>query len=187
MTQPVADGYPVPPPTLTDLYELTMAAGYWKLGRLDDEACFSLFFRSAPFGGGFTLAAGLQGAVAFLERFRFSAPELAHLEAQRGTDDRPLFERAFLDYLADLELRIDVDAMPEGTLVFPHEPILRVTGPLLHGQLLETALLNLVNFPTLVATKAAHVTLAAGGAQVIEFGLRRAQGPNGALTASRSA
>ena len=181
------DGYPVPPATMTDLYELTMAAGYWKLRRLDEEAIFTLFFRHAPFGGGFTLAAGLEGVIAFIERYAFSPTELAHLEGLVGNDDKPLFERAFLDYLGDLRLRVDVDAMPEGTLVFPHEPLLRVTGPLLQAQLLESALLNLVNYPTLAATKAAHVVLAAGGAPVMEFGLRRAQGPDGGLTASRAA
>ena len=172
---------------LTDLYELTMAAGYWKLGRLDDQAIFTLFFRHAPFGGGFTLAAGLEGVVAFIEHYRFSPPELEHLAGLVGNDDRPLFEPAFLDYLGDLRLTVDVDAMPEGTLAFPHEPLLRVTGPLLQGQLLESALLNLVNYPTLAATKAAHVVFAAGGAPVMEFGLRRAQGPDGGLTASRAA
>ena len=158
------DGYPVPPPTMTDLYELTMAAGYWKLGRLDEEAIFTLFFRHAPFDGGFTLAAGLEGVIAFIERYAFSPPELAHLEGLLGNDDRPLFEPAFLDYLGGLRLQVDVDAMPEGTLAFPHEPLLRVSGPLLQAQLLESALLNLVNYPTLAATKAAHVVLAAGGA-----------------------
>jgi nicotinate phosphoribosyltransferase len=181
------DGYPVPPPTMTDLYELTMAAGYWKLGRLDEQAIFTLCFRHAPFGGGFTLAAGLEGVIAFIERYAFSPAELAHLEGLTGNDDRPLFERAFLDYLGDLRLEVDVDAMPEGTLAFPHEPLLRVSGPLLQAQLLESALLNLVNYPTLAATKAAHVVLAAGGATVMEFGLRRAQGPDGGLTASRAA
>ena len=180
-------GYPVPPATMTDLYELTMAAGYWKLGRTEERAIFTLSFRQAPFGGGFTVAAGLEGVVAFIEQFRFTPDELAHLEGLRGSDDRPLFEPAFLAYLADLRLGVDVDAVPEGTVVFPHEPLVRVTGSLLEAQLLETALLNLVNFPTLAATKAAHVTLAAGGAPVLEFGLRRAQGPDGGLTASRSA
>ncbi|HEY6570232.1 MAG TPA: nicotinate phosphoribosyltransferase [Candidatus Limnocylindrales bacterium] len=181
------DGYPVPPPTMTDLYELTMAAGYWKLGRLDDRAIFTLFFRHAPFDGGFTLAAGLEGVIAFIERYAFAPAELAHLASLLGNDERPLFEPRFLDYLAGLRLAVDVDAMPEGTLAFPHEPLLRVAGPLLHGQLLESALLNLVNYPTLAATKAAHVVMAAGGAPVMEFGLRRAQGPDGALTASRAA
>ncbi len=187
MTEPAETGFPVPPATMTDLYELTMAAGYWKLGRTADQAIFTLFFRHAPFGGGFTLAGGLAGVIAYLERHRFTAPELAHLEGLRGNDDRPLFEPAFLDYLAGLRLSVDVDAIPEGTVVFPHEPLVRVRGSLLEAQLLESALLNLVNYPTLAATKAAHVVLAAGGAPVMEFGLRRAQGPDGGLTASRAA
>ena len=181
-------GYPVPPATMTDLYELTMAAGYWKLGRTEDRAIFTLSFRQAPFGGGFTVAAGLAGVVAFIEQYRFSAAELAHLASLRGDDDRPLFEPGFLDYLADLAARRATSTrVPEGTVVFPHEPLVRVTGSLLEAQLLETALLNLVNFPTLAATKAAHVMLAARGAPVLEFGLRRAQGLDGGLTASRAA
>src|SRR4051812_4568892 len=180
-------GYLVPPATMTDLYELTMAAGYWKLGRTDERAIFTLSFRQAPFGGGFTVAAGLEGVVAFIERFRFTPDELAHLGGLRGTDDKPLFEQAFLADLADLRLRVDVDAVPEGTVVFPHEPLVRVTGSLLEAQLLETALLNLVNFPTLAATKAARVCQAADGDPVLEFGLRRAQGIDGGITASRSA
>ena len=180
-------GHPVPPASMTDLYELTMAAGYWKLGRVDEQAIFTLFFRQAPFGGGFTIAAGLEGVVTFLEQYRFTPAELAHLEGLRGNDDRPLFEAGFLDYLLDLRLDVDIDAVPEGTVVFPHEPLVRVSGSLLQAQLLESALLNLVNFPSLAATKAAHVVLAAGGAPVLEFGLRRAQGPDGGLTASRAA
>ena len=144
-------GYPVPPATMTDLYELTMAAGYWKLGRTDEQAIFTLFFRQAPFGGGFTLAAGLEGVIAFVEQYRYTPDELAHLEGLRGNDDRPLFERAFLDYLAALRLSVDIDAVPEGTVVFPHEPLVRVSGSLLQAQLLESALLNLVNFPSLAA------------------------------------
>ena len=174
------DGYPVPPPTMTDLYELTMAAGYWKLGRLDDQAIFTLFFRHAPFGGGFTLAAGLEGVVAFIEHYRFSAPELEHLAGLVGNDDRPLFEPAFLDYLA----RPAADGRPRrharGHARVPARAARSGSpGSLLQGQLLESALLNLVNYPTLAATKAAHVVFAAGGAPVMEFGLRRAQGPDG--------
>jgi nicotinate phosphoribosyltransferase len=187
MPEPVLAGYPAPPASMTDLYELTMAAGYWQLGRSDDEAIFSLFFRHAPFGGGFTLSAGLAGVIAYIEGYRFTAAELAHLAGLRGADDKPLFEPGFLDHLERLRLRVDIDAMPEGTVVFPHEPLVRVRGPLLQAQLLETALLNLVNYPTLAATRAAHVVLAAGDAPVMEFGLRRAQGPDGGLTASRAA
>lgn len=187
MTEDAAPDTRIPPASMTDLYELTMAAGYWKLGRAEREAVFSLSFRRAPFGGGFTIAAGLEAIVDFVERFRFEPAELAHLATLTGDDERPLFEAAFLDHLAELRLSVDIDAVPEGTAVFPHEPLVRVSGPLIEAQLLESALLNLVNYPTLAATMAAHVVLAAGGAPVLEFGLRRAQGPNGALTASRSA
>ncbi|MGO8689958.1 MAG: nicotinate phosphoribosyltransferase [Thermoguttaceae bacterium] len=172
---------------LTDLYELTMAYGYWKTGIQDRPAVFHLFFREHPFGGGFTVAAGLATAVEFLEILRFDREDLAYLEGLHGNDGGPLFEPAFLDYLAGLRVTCDVDATPEGTLVFPQEPLLRVTGPLLQAQLLESALLNLINFPTLVATKAARVALAARGEPVLEFGLRRAQGIDGALAASRAA
>ncbi len=104
-----------------------------------------------------------------------------------GNDGRPLFDPAFLRELGALRLRCDVDAVPEGTVVFPYEPLVRVRGPILHAQLVETALLNFVNFETLIATKAARVCLAARGDEVIDFGLRRAQGPDGGLSASRAA
>jgi len=172
---------------LTDLYQLTMAYGYWKAERLEDEAIFNLFFRKAPFGSGYTVACGLAPAVAYLDEFGFAADDLAYLATLTGNDGTPLFESAFLDYLGGLRLAVTVHGVPEGTVVFPHEPLLRVQGPLLHCQLLETALLNLLNFDTLVATKAARVCLAAQGDPVLEFGLRRAQGPEGGLAASRAA
>lgn len=172
---------------LTDLYQLTMAYGYWKLGRAEQEAVFHLFFRKAPFAGGYAIAAGLQPALEFFEQFRFQPSDTDYLGSLTGDDGEPLFERAFLDYLASLRLRCDIDAMPEGTLAFATEPLLRVRGPILHCQLLETALLNIVNFQTLIATKAARVCHAAQGDPVVEFGLRRAQGVDGALSASRAA
>jgi len=172
---------------LTDLYQLTMAYGYWKLGRADHHAAFHLFFRRHPFEGGYTVAAGLADAVDFLRAFRYSEEDLAYLATLTGNDDKPLFDRAFLDYLRDLELACDVDAVPEGTVVFPNEPMVRVTGPILQCQLLETPLLNLMNFQSLIATKAARVVEAARGEPVLEFGLRRAQGIDGGLTASRAA
>jgi len=172
---------------LTDLYQLTMAYGYWKTGKQDQQAVFHLFFRKHPFGGGFTVAAGLATVVEYLEGLRFDSEDLAYLSGLRGNDEQPLFETAFLDGLAQMRLACDVSAVPEGTIVFPHEPLLRVTGPLLQAQLLETALLNIVNFQTLIATKAARVALAARGEPVLEFGLRRAQGIDGALAASRAA
>src|SRR5438552_15129423 len=171
----------------TDLYEVTMACGFWKAGLSDHEAAFHLFFRQNPFRGGFTVACGLTQAIEFLSTFRFGEEEIDYLSAQCGRDGRPLFDRGFLDYLRALELRCDIDAVPEGTLVFPHEPLIRVCGPILHCQMLETALLTILNFQSLIATKAARVCRAAENDAVIEFGLRRAQGVDGGLSAARAA
>lgn len=172
---------------LTDLYQVTMACGYWKLGRADEEAVFNLFFRRAPFRGAYAIAAGLQEALRYMAEFRFTPEDVAYLGTLRGNDGERLLEPGFLDYLASLRLTLDVEAVPEGTPVFPHEPLLRVRGPLAQCQLLETPLLNCINFSTLIATKAARICEAAGGDPVVEFGLRRAQGSDGALTASRAA
>ena len=172
---------------LTDLYQLTMANGYWKLGMADTLAVFHLAFRKHPFSGGFSITCGLHEAIDFLRQFRFDRSDLDYLATLKGNDGNELFDRGFIDYLARFEFSCDVDAMPEGTAVFPYEPMLRVTGPLLQAQLLETPLLNLINFPTLIATKAARIVLAAGDEPVLEFGLRRAQGIDGGVTASRAA
>jgi nicotinate phosphoribosyltransferase len=166
---------------LTDLYQLTMAHGYWANGIAEQEAVFHLFFRKSPFAGGYAVCAGLGPALEHLARLRFTDEDLAYL-ASLG-----LFQPGFLDYLRTFELALIVDAVPEGRVVFPHEPLVRVQGPLLAAQLVETALLTLVNFETLVATKAARVCHAAGGAPVVDFGLRRAQGPDGGVGASRAA
>jgi nicotinate phosphoribosyltransferase len=172
---------------LTDLYELTMACGYWRLGLADREAVFVLSFRENPFDHPFSIACGLAQIVELLTDFHFSADAGEYLQSLTGADDRPLFDPRFLDYLATLRLRVDLDAVEEGTAVFPHEPLVRVRGPLLECQILESLLLNVVNFQTLVATKAQRVCRAAGRGSVIEFGLRRAQGVNGGLAASRAA
>jgi nicotinate phosphoribosyltransferase len=172
---------------LTDLYQLTMAYGYWKAGKADQQAVFHLFFRKNPFQGGFTLAVGLADAVEYLRGFRFEKSELEYLATLNGRDNRPLFEPAFLTFLHELRFNCDVDAMPEGTVAFPQQPLLRVRGSILEAQLVETALLNIINFQSLIATKAARVCLAAQGDPVVEFGLRRAQGVNGAISASRAA
>jgi nicotinate phosphoribosyltransferase len=171
----------------TDLYELTMAQAYRQAGRADEEAVFHLFFRRNPFGGGFAVACGLARALDYLEGFHYTGEDVAYLSGLTGNDGRPLFEPAFLAELGELRLRCDVDAVPEGTVVFPYEPLVRVRGPILQAQLVETALLNFVNFETLVATKAARMCLAARGDDVVDFGLRRAQGPDGGLGASRAA
>jgi len=172
---------------LTDLYQLTMAQGYLATGRAECQSVFHLFFRQLPFRGGYAIACGLADVMAYLDGLRFGKDDLSYLAGLRGNDDLPLFLDSFLRYLGGLELRLDVDAIPEGTVVFAHEPLVRVKGPLLQAQLVETALLNAINFQTLVATKAARVCGAAGDDPVIEFGLRRAQGPDGGVTASRAA
>ena len=172
---------------LTDLYQLTMAYGYWKSGRAERAAVFHLFFRKAPFQSGFTIAAGLAMAVDFLKAYHFTEADLEFLATLAGNDGQPLFAAGFLEYLRALRFTCDVAAVPEGTVVFPHEPLLRIQGPILQCQLFETALLNLVNFQSLIATKAARVCLAARDEPVMEFGLRRAQGVDGALAASRAA
>jgi nicotinate phosphoribosyltransferase len=172
---------------LTDLYQLTMACGYWKAGVSEREAVFHLTFRRPPFGGGYAIAAGIAPAIAFLRRLRFTADDVAYLATLRDAEDAPLFPAGFLDYLRELRFTCTVDAVREGTLVFPHEPLIRVRGPILQAQIVETALLTLVNFQTLIATKSARICQAARGAPVLEFGLRRAQGIDGGLGATRAA
>ena len=164
-----------------------MAYGYWKAGPSDREAVFHLTFRRSPFHGGYTIAAGVATAIDYLENSRFTEADVAYLATLTGNDGRPLFEPAFLDFLLKLQPACDIDAVPEGTVVFPQEPLVRVCGPLLEAQLLETALLNIISFQTLIATKASRLVLAARGQPVLEFGLRRAQGIDGALSASRAA
>lgn len=172
---------------LTDLYQLTMAYGYWKLGRHEQPAVFHLFFRKPPFNGGYAIAAGLQSAIDYLNGFQFDSQDIDYLGSIEGNDGQPLFDPEFLCYLNELKLTVDVDAVSEGRLVFGHEPLLRLQGSLLQCQLLETPLLNIVNFQTLIATKASRIVAAAQGEPVLEFGLRRAQGIDGAISASRAA
>jgi nicotinate phosphoribosyltransferase len=166
---------------LTDLYQLTMMGGYQANHKMQQRAVFDLFFRKVPDGGGYCVAAGLGPALDYLRSLRFDPEAIAYLR------ELGLFDDAFLAWLADFCFTGDVMAVPEGTLVFPGEPLLRVSGTLPEVQLVETTLLNIINFQTLVATKAARICQAAEGASVLEFGLRRAQGPDGALSASRAA
>ena len=172
---------------LTDLYQLTMAYGYWQHGKAERSAVFHLFYRTNPFQGGYVVAAGLEPVVQFLQGYRFSDDELRYVATIPGGDGKPIFDAAFVQYLRTLELTVEIDAIPEGTVLFPNEPILRVRGPILQCQLLETALLNIINFQSLIATKASRIVSAAAGDDVLEFGLRRAQGPDGAMSASRAA
>ena len=172
---------------LTDLYQLTMAQGYWETGQGATQACFHAYFRDYPFRGGYAIACGMDQLAELIEGFEFSADDVGYLASLDAPGGGKLFKPEFLDYLRTFSLRADIDAVPEGAVVFPHEPIVRVMGPIMDCQLIETALLNCVNFETLIATKAARVCLAAHGLPVAEFGLRRAQGAGGGMWASRAA
>jgi nicotinate phosphoribosyltransferase len=164
----------------TDLYQLTMAQGYWTLGLNEKKGTFDLFFRNNPFNGGYAIAAGIGPALDYIERLGFSAEDITFLQAQG------IFTDDFLEYLSGFRFTGSVQGLPEGSVVFPHEPILQVTAPMIEAQLLETALLNIVNYSTLIATKASRICAAARGASVIDFGLRRAQG-DGAFLGTRAA
>ena len=172
---------------LTDLYQVTMAAGYHRAGLADRPSVFHLSFRRAPFGGQWAIAAGLETVAELLEAWRFDDDDLAFLGGLRGADGGALLAPDFLGWLAEQRLRCDIDVVPEGSVVFPNGPLLRVRGPLAQAQLLETPLLTIMNFQTLIATKAARMRIAAGDDEVLEFGLRRAQGIDGGLSASRAA
>ena len=172
---------------LTDLYQLTMAQGYWQQLKPGIEACFYMFFRDNPFKGGYAVSCGMDQVVELIEGFGFDDGDIDYLAGLKAPSGAPLFDEAFLEWLGGMELEVDIDAVPDGTVVFPREPLLRVTGPLMQCQLLETCILNGVNFQTLIATKAARVAHAAAGRGVAEFGLRRAQGPDGGLSGDRAA
>lgn len=165
----------------TDFYHLTMAQGYFAQKLAGRRASFDLFFRKQPFEGGFSIAAGLDGVLDFLENVRFAEDDIAYLK------ERKVFTDDFLDHLRGFRFTGEVHAVPEGTPVFPMAPLLRVGGPLEQCQIVESPLLNIVNFQSLIATKAARISLEAGRGNVLEFGMRRAQGANGALSASRAA
>eukprot|EP00752_Nemacystus_decipiens_P007287 g6520.t2 len=167
---------------LTDMYQVTMSYAYWRAGRQDEHAVFDLFFRKCPFKGQFTVFAGLSEVVALMNSFSFSPSDIAYLRTVL-----PHCEEAFFVWLEQLDCRnVRLYALEEGSLCFPRVPLIRVEGPLAVAQLLETPLLNLINYPSLVATNAARLRVAAGADKtLLEFGLRRAQGPDGALSASR--
>ncbi len=165
---------------LTDLYELTMMQGYHHYD-MRHHAVFDMFFRRQPFDGGFSVFAGLEDLLEAIENLRFQDDDLAYLESVG------LFDQSFLDYLKDFRFSGDIWAIPEGTLVFPHEPLIRVHTTILEAQLIESLLLNTINFQTLIATKTARIYLASKKGSIAEFGLRRAQGVDGALSAARAA
>ena len=171
----------------TDLYQLTMAYGYWKNNIHEKEAVFHLFYRKNPFKGSYAITSGLNLVIDFLQNWTFDPDALNYLSTLKGADNQALFEPAFLQYLQEMQFSCDIAAIPEGSIVFANEPLMRIKGPLIQAQLIETTLLNLINFSTLVATKAARIKQAAKGDTILEFGFRRAQGLDGGLSASRAA
>lgn len=172
---------------LTDFYELTMAAGYFEHGKSSDTATFDLYFRQNPFRGGYAIAAGLEYAVRAVLDTRFTNEDVGFLAGLRSARGSFLFSESFLKYLSGYRFRSTIRAVPEGTVVFANEPLLQVSGSLIECQIVETILLCHINFQTLVATKAARMWEASNRGAIVEFGLRRAQGPDGALSACRAA
>ncbi len=166
---------------LCDFYELTMGNGYFKNGYGNRIVYFDVFFRSVPDGGGFAIAAGLEQVIDYIQDLHFSADDIAYL---RG---RGLFCEEFLDYLANFRFTGDIYAVPEGTPVFPHEPLLTVRAPAIQAQLIETFVLLSLNHQSLIATKSNRIVRAAKGRTVLEFGSRRAQGADGAILGARAA
>ncbi len=166
---------------LTDFYEFTMANGYYLNGFADKVACFDLFFRKIPDGGGFAIFAGLEQAIEFLDNLKFSDEDIQYLRS------RNLFSEDFLSYLKDFKFSCDVWAVPEGTPVFPGEPLVTVKGPIIQAQLIETMLLLTINHQSLIATKANRIVRAADGRPVMEFGARRAHSYDSAIYGSRAA
>ena len=163
----------------TDFYELTMAQGFWRQNK-DTAAVFDMFFRKQPFGGGFSIFAGLDNLLETLTKFSFTAEDIDYLKKQN------IFDEGFLEYLKDFKFSGDIYAMEEGSVIFPEEPVLRVHGNIVEAQIIEGIVLNQLNFQSLIATKAARVWLASKKGSIMEFGLRRAQGVDGALSASRA-
>lgn len=172
---------------MTDLYQLTMSMGYWKKGLAERRAVFYSTFRTAPFDGGYTIFCGLETLVDFINNFGFSAEDLSYLSNLENNDGTRLFGNDFLKYLEKLEFSCDLFSVPEGSVVFPAMPLIRMEGPIIQCQILETLILNIINHQTLIATKASRVCMAAEGQPVLEFGFRRAHGPDGALSCSRAA
>ena len=170
----------------TDLYELTMAQGFWESGLVGAEACFNAFFRDSPFGGGYAVACGMGQLAELVENFVYTDEDIEYLSGLEAPGGGPMFKPEFLEYLRNHHLDLTIDAIPEGEIAFSREPMVRIMGPVIDCQLIETALLNLVNFQTLVATKCARVVKAAEGHPVSDFGLRRAQGPDGGLAVARA-
>ena len=166
---------------LTDLYELTMMQGYFKNKEENSMVIFDAFFRNNPFGGGYSIMCGIEQLVKYIKELHFSDQDVEYL---RGLG---IFEEDFLAYLADFHFTGSVYAIPEGSLMFPREPMVKVIAPIMEAQLVETAILNIINHQSLIATKAARICYAARGDGIMEFGLRRAQGPDAGTYGARAA
>ncbi|MBP3198486.1 MAG: nicotinate phosphoribosyltransferase, partial [Butyrivibrio sp.] len=164
----------------TDFYELTMAQGYWKQN-MNHKVVFDMFFRRNPFNGGFSIFAGIETLLDVITEFRFSDEDIDYLRSQK------IFEEGFLDYLRDFKFSGDLWSFEEGSVIFPQEPLVRIHANLIEAQILEGLVLNHINFQSLIATKTARVWLASKKGSIMEFGLRRAQGPDGAMSATRAA
>lgn len=165
---------------MTDFYQLTMMQGYFKNNR-NNQVVFDLFYRTNPCGNGYAIAAGLQQAISYIKELHFSKEDIEYLRSLST------FGEDFLDYLESFRFTGDIYAVPEGTVVFPMEPLVKVIAPIMEAQLIETTLLNIINHQSLIATKAARVCQAAEGSPVMEFGLRRAQGPDAGTYGARAA
>ena len=165
---------------LTDLYELTMMQGYFK-NPTNQTVIFDMFYRNNPCGGSFAICAGLEQMIEYIENLSFSPDDIEYLRSLN------IFEEDFLEYLSNFHFTGDIYAIPEGTVIFPREPMVKVIAPIMEAQLVETAILNIMNHQSLIATKAARVCYAAKGDAVMEFGLRRAQGPDAGIFGARAA
>ncbi|KXZ40628.1 nicotinate phosphoribosyltransferase [Alkalithermobacter thermoalcaliphilus JW-YL-7 = DSM 7308] len=166
---------------LTDLYQLTMMNGYFKENVHDDIVVFDMFFRKNPSNGGYTIVCGIEQLVEYINNLKFEDDDISYLKSLNMFDD------TFLEFLREFKFTGDIYAVEEGTVMFPNEPVIRVKSPLYQAQLIETTLLNIVNFQSLIATKASRVCFAAGSDPVLEFGLRRAQGPDAGIYGARAA
>lgn len=166
---------------MTDLYQLTMMYGYFKCGMTDRQAVFDLFFRETFHNSAYAVMAGIESVIDYINNLHFESEAINYLRSLK------LFDEEFFSYLSSLKFTGEIYGMPEGTVVFPYEPLIRVKAPIMEAQLIETALLNLVNHQTLIATKASRVVYAANGDAVLEFGLRRAQGPDAGIYGARAA
>lgn len=166
---------------LTDLYELTMMQGYFRNKDQNETVIFDAFFRNNPMGSGYSISAGLAQVIDLIKNLHFSEEDIAYLASLN------LFDKEFLDYLKDFKFTGDIYAIPEGSIMFPREPMVKVIAPIMQAQLIETAILNIVNHQSLIATKASRVCFAARGDGIMEFGLRRAQGPDAGIYGARAA